>query len=99
MASDSVDISFDEAVGALRSVIGRIRESGLMKDTEFKFDIYQPCTRSAKREAEHLDKYLDIIVQARFEDGSQGSVDNPTVEDDGATGEEIPFQAPIMKAP
>jgi len=91
MASESPGVRFHDAVQGARHLIERIREDGSMRDTDFKFDFYQPCTRSARREANQLDKFIDAIVKARFDDAPTNLADNSRVQDDTGKKEEIPF--------
>lgn len=83
MADISSGERFHEAVRLARGVISRIREDGKMKDSEPKRGCYKTITRPATREADKLDKYLDDIVQARFDDGVK--------PDPGDTKDDIPF--------
>lgn len=80
-------VSFHEAVRRARRVVQNIRENGQMKSTEFRHGFYKRCMRSATPEADLLDKYLDDILKAHFDEGTQRLEDDTSPKDQ----EEIPF--------
>ena len=57
---------FFNALRRARHYVSSIRQDGKMADSEFSWGFYQQIQRSAKREADALDRCLDEINEAWF---------------------------------